>query len=348
VAGRPCGLTRAPKLPYLAAMKLRATLFLAPLFLLACGGGKAAEPPPVAPVVAPQPEQDDLGDTEEADKPEAPTAEEPKAPKPAVRWAEGLSTPESVLIDGDRYLVSNIDGKPLDADGKGYISALSPDGKVIKDKWIVSGTNKVKLDAPKGMGISKGVLYVSDISVVRKFNAKSGMPLGDIPIKGATFLNDIAVGADGRVYVSDTGMKQGEKDFEPSGTDGVWQIDATGKVKQLAKGDLGHPNGLLSTAKGLLVVTFGSNELYRLDDKGGKADVTGLPAGGLDGIAAMGDSLLISSWKASAVFKGKLGDKFEVAVAGLKAPADITYDAKLGRVLVPRFMENAVEAYDLK
>jgi len=219
---------------------------------------------------------------------------------------------------------------------------------VTNPSWITNGTNKVKLDAPKGMGISKGVLYVSDITVVRKFNAKSGMPLGDIPIKGSTFLNDIAVGSDGRVYVSDTGMKQGEKDFEPTGTDGVWQIDAGGKVKQLAKGDLGHPNGLLSTAKGLLVVTFGSNELYRLDDKGGKADVTGLPAGGLDGIAAMGDSLLISSWKASAVFKGKLGDKFEVAISGLKAPADITYDAKLKRVLVPRFMENAVEAYDLK
>jgi len=317
-------------------MKLRASTFLAPIFLIACGGGKAAEPPPVAPVVAPAPEKDPFAEEGGEETPEA-TPDEPKAPEAAVRWTEGLSTPESVLIDGDRYLVSNIEGKPLDADGK-----------VVNPKWIASGANKVKLDAPKGMGISKGVLYVSDITVVRKFNAKSGMPLGDVPIKGSTFLNDIAIGTDGRVYVSDTGMKQGEKDFEPSGTDGVWQIDAAGKVKQLAKGDLGHPNGLLATPKGLLVVCFGNNELYRLDDKGAKADVTGLPAGGLDGITTMGDSLLISSWKASAVFKGKLGDKFEVAIPGLKAPADITYDAKLKRVLVPRFMENAVEAYDLK
>jgi hypothetical protein len=328
-------------------MKLHAAWFIAPFFVLACGGSKPAEPAPVAPVVAPMPQQDDSLDADPKDEPEG-TTEEVKAPPAAVRWADGLATPESVLVDGDRYLVSNINGKPLDADGNGYIMVLSPDGKVVKDKWIAGGSAKVKLDAPKGMGISQGVLYVADITVVRKFNAKSGAPLGDIPVKGATFLNDIAVGSDGRIYVSDTGMKAGEKDFEPSGTDGVYQIDAGGKLKQLAKGELGHPNGLLSTDKGLLVVCFGNNELYRLDAKGEKADVTGLPAGGLDGIAAMGDSLLISSWKASAVFKGKLGDEFDVVIPGLKAPADIAYDAKRKRVLVPRFMENAVEAYDLK
>jgi len=329
-------------------MKTRAILGLAPLFFVACGGSKPAEPPPIAPVQAPMPAEDMMGDSET--EPEA-TAEEPKAPEPVVAWKEGLATPESVLVDAanDRYLVSNINGKPLDANNNGYIAELSPDGKVTNGKFIAGGTGKVKLDAPKGMGISKGFLYVADITVVRKFDAKTGAPKGDIPVAGATFLNDIAVAANGTVYVSDSGMKAGEKDFEPTGTDAVYVIDKFGRAKAIAKStDLGRPNGLLATDKGILAVTFGTNELYRLSDKGEKLDVTGLPAGGLDGLVPMGDSLLVSSWQASAVFKGKLGGEFKVALTGLSAPADIAYDAKRKRVIVPRFMGNAVEAYALE
>ena len=114
----------------------------------------------------------------------------------AGRKYTGLATPESVLYDadGDRYLVSNINGKPYEKDGNGFISVLSPEGQVTTLKWIEGGKNKVKLDAPKGMAIAKGVLYVADITVVRTFDAKTGAPKGDIAIPGASFLNDIAVG----------------------------------------------------------------------------------------------------------------------------------------------------------
>lgn len=325
-------------------MKLRATTFVGSLLLIACGGSKPAEPPPIAPVQAPVPEQEPA--EEKKDEPEA-KPEEPKKPEAALRWTEGFATPESVLVDvaNDRYLVSNINGKPAEADNNGYISELSPDGKVTKQKLISAG-GKVKLDAPKGMGIHMATLYVSDITVVRKFDVRTGAPKGEIAIEGATFLNDIAVAPDGRVFVSDSGLKP---DFSSSGTDAVYVIDKTGKPKAVAKAkELNGPNGLWSTDKGLLVVTFGTNELYRLDDKGAKVDVTSLPAGSLDGIAAAGDSILISSWKASAIFKGKLGDKFEVALSGLEAPADFGYDAKRKRVLVPRFNGHTVEAYDLK
>ena len=73
-----------------------------------------------------------------------------------------------------------------------------------------------------------------------------------------------------------------------------------------------------------------------------------MPKGGLDGLVSLGDSLLVTSWQGSAIFRGKLGQKFEVAIPGLKGAADIGYDSKRKRVLVPRFMDNAVEAYDLK
>jgi hypothetical protein len=35
-------------------------------------------------------------------------------------------------------------------------------------------------------------------------------------------------------------------------------------------------------------------------------------------------------------------------IHGVKAPADIGFDSKRSRVLVPRFVDNAIEAYDVK
>jgi len=146
-------------------------------------------------------------------------AQETSAPKPVVRFAEGLATPESVLYDAanDRYLVSNINGSPTGVDNNGYIAELSPDGKVIQGKFISGGVKNVKLDAPKGMGISKGTLYVADITVVRKFDAKTGAVQGEIRFPKATFLNDIAVSSDDKVYVSDSGLKVGKEGLEPDG-----------------------------------------------------------------------------------------------------------------------------------
>src|SRR5450432_320037 len=307
-------------------------------------------PPPPSSSLPPAAVEATQSPPADAKKPEPPKEQKLAAPTPLFRLTEGIVTPESVLYDeaNDRYLVSNINGKPDEADNNGYITEVSPDGKVLKPKFIAGGVDKVKLDAPKGTGIFGGILYVADITVVRKFDLKTGAPKGEIAIPGATFLNDIAVAKDGRVFVSDSGIKSGASGFDPTGTDAVYVIDK-GKLKTIAKSkDLGGPNGLLVVDKGVLVVTFGTNELYRLDDKGVKQDVTKLPGGGLDGIVQAGDKLLVTSWQTSSIYRGTLGGTFEVAFAELKGPADIGFDSKRKRVLVPRFLENAVEVYDLK
>jgi sugar lactone lactonase YvrE len=272
-------------------------------------------------------------------------------PKPIFHLA-GFQTPESVAYDdaNDRYLVSNINGKPGEADNNGYISLVSPDGKVILEKFIAGGVNKVTLHAPKGTAIANGMLYISDLDSVRKFDLKTGAPKGDIKIPGATFLNDVDADAAGNVYVSDTGIKFGPKGPEGTGTDAVYVIDKTGKIKTLAKGaELGRPNGVYAGDKsGLWVVTFGAAKIYRLDDKGKKQDETTLPAGALDGIVKNGDDVYVSSWDASAVFKGKPGGTFAVVIPNVKSPADIGLDTKRHRILVPLFTENAIEAYEIK
>jgi hypothetical protein len=251
--------------------------------------------------------------------------------------------------DADVYLVSNIEGEPLAVDGKGFISRLTPDGKVDKLKWIESGKEKVTLNAPKGLALTADLLWVADLDTVRMFDRKSGAPKGEVKIPGATFLNDIAVASDGRVLVSDTGMKAGGKGFDPSGSDAVYAIDKDKKVAALAKTtDLGRPNGLAIGTDKTWVVTFGSGEIYGLDSTGKKIDAKKLPKGQLDGILVLpsGD-LLVSSWDANAIYRSKAG-AFEIFIENTPAPADIGWDAKRSRVLVPLFNDNEVRAYDVK
>jgi hypothetical protein len=75
--------------------------------------------------------------------------------------------------------------------------------------------------------------------------------------------------------------------------------------------------------------------------------VTKLPNGGLDGLLVNGDTILCASWGASAIYKGKLGGTFEPVVQNVKGPADFGWDSKRNRILLPRFMEDAVEVYEV-
>jgi DNA-binding beta-propeller fold protein YncE len=273
------------------------------------------------------------------------------APAPATSTAVakyvGLAAPQSVLYDpdGDRYLVSNVNGGAVARDGNGFISVLSPEGKITALKWIEGGKNGVKLDAPKGLAIAKGVLYVADIDVVRTFDLATGAPQSDIPVPGSTFLHDLVASPDGKLFLSDAGPPNGG--LAADGTEAVYVIEKR-RARVLAKGKgLGRPSGLAWTSKGLVVSPFGASEIYRLDSRGAKRDVTKTPAGGQAGIVSVGDALLVTSWQASSVFRGTLGNAFEVALSQQGTPGDPGYDSKRARLLVPHFAENTVETYEL-
>jgi hypothetical protein len=254
-------------------------------------------------------------------------------------------TPESVLHDAanDVYLVANINGSPAAEDGNGFISKLSPEGKVTALKWIDGAADKVTLNAPKGMGIAEGVLYVADINTVRMFDLATGEPKGDVPIEGGTFVNDVYAGADG-VYVSDTGV---DKEFKPTGADAVYKI-TKGKVETVLKEkDLGGPNGLFVDKDGVWVVTFRSGEMFVVAG-GKKADSLKPPKGALDGLLRLpGGDFVFSSWEGSAVFRGPPAGPFKAVIEKVDAPADIGYDGKRKRVLIPLFKKNAVEIHPL-
>lgn len=261
----------------------------------------------------------------------------------------GFSAPERVLYDAerDRYLVSNVDGEPTAADNNGFISVLSPEGGVSELRWIQGGTTETTLHAPKGLAIINDVLYVADIDVVRRFDANSGAALGQIDLPGSTFLNGLSPSSDGHLYVSDSGPPQGTLDA--SGTETVYVIDAgTNQVRKLAAGALGRPTSLHVTRDGVIAASFGANEVYQLNASGKKRKTSTLPAGGLAGIVQSGDWLYVTSWQASAIFRGKLGGPFELALGDLKSPSDLGFDSLRLRLLVPNFTEDKVEVIELQ
>ncbi len=289
--------------------------------------------------------------TEEETKPVPPPPPATKAPAPATPppppeppkpiKVSGMQTPESVLYDDktDSFLVSNINGSPFAKDDNGFIARVTPEGTVENAAWIDGKSDKVTLNAPKGMAFMGDALYVSDIDTVRMFDRTTGEPKGEIKIPKASFLNDLVAGAD-VVYASDTGVKEG---FKPAGTDGIWELRG-GKPKQIAKGaNLGGPNGLALHQGQLWVVSFGTGELYRITE-GKNVDVMKLPKGNLDGLVVAPDgSFLIGSWAGQSVFRGKPGAEFTEVVTGVQSPADFALDPKRNRILIPLFEKNEVD-----
>jgi sugar lactone lactonase YvrE len=172
-----------------------------------------------------------------AQQDEAPAAAAKPAPRDvnvAVAVVEtGLSTPESVLWDATNnvWYVSNINGGPLQKDDNGYIVRLTADGAVKDSVPFINGTDAdVTLHAPKGMALAGDTLWVADIDALRGFSVTTGRPVGEVSLAslGATFLNDVAVGGEGEVYVTDSGISLMPRatSSTPAGARCSWSVTA--------------------------------------------------------------------------------------------------------------------------
>jgi len=244
-----------------------------------------------------------------------------------------FTTAESVIFDKKSKViyVSNIEGQPWEEDGKGSIGKLSLDGKVINARWVTG------LNAPKGLGIVNGKLYVADNVKLIEIDQKSGKILHKYEVKDCQGLNDVATTADGSVYFTDS-----EK--------GVVHLLKDGVVSTVVNG-LGGSNGIFYETDRLLLGTWSDSCLtvYNFKTQNKTIFAKNLPQP--DGIEAIGNgSYLVSTWSGLIHLVDKKG-KVELLLDTKKdkiSAADIDFVKEKNLLLVPTFFRNTVVAYRLE
>lgn len=240
-------------------------------------------------------------------------------------------TPESVLFDGANNVlyVSQINGAPDGKDGKGGIAKVGTDGKIMDLNWVTG------LSAPKGMGISNGMLYVTDLTDLVQIELASGKIVKKIPVAGAVFLNDVSADKQGNVYFTD--MRAGKI-----------HLMKDGQVTTLLD-SINNPNGILAVADGIVFTESG--KLQKLDAQNNKTTLAEGMDSSTDGIEEVAPGeYLVSCW-AGEIYHVK-PDGTTTKLLDTKADkinsADIGYDAAKKIVYVPTFFKNSVVAYQLK
>ena len=268
------------------------------------------------------------------------------AAAPAEVWrVAGLSNPESVLFDatGNVLYVSNVAGDPAGKDGKGFISRLSTDGKVLDLEWATG------LDAPKGLAQVGDKLYVSDIDRLVAIDTKTGAIAKQYPAAGAKFLNDVAADERGRVFVSDMVNNQ------------IWLLDGEQFAVWLEDAKLENPNGLKVAGDKLIVASWGAmkpdwstdvpGHLLAVDLASKKISDLGdpKPVGNLDGLEPDGaGGWYLTDWVAGGLLHaepdGRAGQLLDLPPGS----ADIGIMPAGSLVLVPMMNEGDVVAYRMQ
>ncbi|MGA0557456.1 SMP-30/gluconolactonase/LRE family protein [Larkinella sp. VNQ87] len=265
--------------------------------------------------------------------------ESPKKEKKLVKvWETDstLSVPESVLYDtkGNVLYVANIVGKSDSLDGDGFISKVSLDGKIENLKWTTG------LNAPKGMGIHKNRLYVTDVYRLVAINLSNGQAeqTWDAVDKKA-FLNDVTVDKDGTVYASDS---RNSKIYRLK--DSKWEVWIDG-------GDLNNPNGLLAVGtKKMMVGSTKIGALQSLDVETKQLTKIADGMANTDGIVAVGKDYIVSDWSGRLFYITADGQKqllIDTRTEKVNS-ADIDYVPSKKLVVVPTFFKNKLVAYRLE
>jgi hypothetical protein len=243
-----------------------------------------------------------------------------------------LKVPESVFFDGDAKILyaTNIDGTdPWGKDGKGSVAKVGLDGKVIATEWV-SGLN-----APKGMGLYKGKLYVADLNELVVIDIAGGKIDKRIAVTGAEGLNDVSVSKGGTIYVSDSKLK---KIFIVK--DGI---------SELFLDNLKGPNGVLMRGDDFYLLDAGG--MYKMNKDKTLTMITDGMEGGTDGIENIsGNDFIISCWQGVVWYVSADGSKQQLLDSrpDKKNTADIGIDAKNKIIYVPTFWRNTIVAYRVK
>jgi sugar lactone lactonase YvrE len=275
----------------------------------------------------------------------APPASAPVVPPVEADWkaGDGIATPESVYFDEASGFIfsSQIDGAPDARDGNGRIVQLTRSGRVVSVDWATG------LNAPKGLRSHNGTLWTADVDEVVGIDIASGKVTSRMKIAGAMFLNDVAVGPDGTVYVSDMMANR------------IHAI-RDGKATVFAEGEmLEWPNGLLVDGNRLIVGGWGKpkpdfstevpGHLFALDlATKQKTLITPKPLANIDGIERDGrGGYIVSDYLAGKILQVSATGEARELRQFKPGAADIAFIPAGNVLIVPHMNENVVASYDL-
>ncbi|MEM1001613.1 MAG: acetolactate decarboxylase [Bacteroidota bacterium] len=257
----------------------------------------------------------------------------------AQQIINGFAMPECVTSDGKRFFVSNQGQDFVTKDGDGFISEISEEGKVLRQRFLpVEGI----LHAPKGMVIVENVLYVADLDRIVGFNIDSRATVFKLSIDGAKLLNDICQLENGSIAVTETILGN------------IYKIDIAKQSLEII-GNIPTANGIAYNLKTKQFVVCSNGENYgegSIYIKSGTSEFMQLPNisnGFFDGIEWLDNKhLLISDWITFPVNgMGKLWvydleDHQSKCSITEESIADIYYDIESSKIYMPQMLHNRV------
>ena len=255
----------------------------------------------------------------------------------------GFKQPESVVYDSKRDVlyVSNVNGAPLAENGKGFISKVSLSGNLLHLKWVTG------LNAPKGMSIKQGRLYVADIDNLIEIETKTGEIIKKYPAPGARFLNDVTVDDNADVYVSDMNNNT------------IYRLK-NGICKQWLKNDeLESPNGLYASEKQIMSACWGvmdaqtniPGHIKTISLKNKKITLFGNGAakGHFDGLEAdYRGNYFVTDWMSGKLYHIKASGDAVLLLQLNRGCADLKYIPDKRLIIIPMMNDNKVLAFRIQ
>ncbi|WP_234571246.1 SMP-30/gluconolactonase/LRE family protein [Rhodohalobacter sp. 614A] len=251
----------------------------------------------------------------------------------------GFSGPEAVRYDPDNdvYFVSNFNGDAA-GDANGFISRVTPDGTIDSLRFM-TGSEMHPLHGPRGMYISGDTLWAADAHGVHGFDTESGELLEFIDFTNLEpgFLNDVVLGADGYLYITDTGKSA------------VYRVE-DGTPTVLVEDLPAPPNGITIDAdNNLILAPWEGATMFPTLVVGdqGYAEYTNAQSGGnFDGIEFVNGRMIAASQADSSLHVFYEGENY-ITIHTPGRPADIGLDTQRMQVAVPYIALNRVDIWQL-
>jgi sugar lactone lactonase YvrE len=259
----------------------------------------------------------------------------------ATRTVDSIPAPESVAIGPDgAWYVSSFGRFGVEGDGAVY--RVTPEN--MKRELYAGG-----LDDPTGLVFMGETLWVADrkgVYQVKRGQVRLLYEAASFP-RRLNFLNDLATGPGGTLYVSDTG--------DSSSAGAVFVLQSGKRPTVLAGSDTASGqssvNGLhRGGADTLYTVGFRSGVMSVTDGHGRWRELA-RNLGAPDGIAPAGEAgFYVTDNDGGNLFlvPRTAGGAPVTLTSGLKAPADLVVDRRRGWLVIPENQGNRLSVYRLR